>query len=65
MKKLAWHTEQRKVNELIPWEGNPRQMTEKQAQDLKKSLEKMNLMSIPVIDTDNKIISGFFKDVDL
>lgn len=65
MKKLAWHTEQRKVNELIPWEGNPRQMTEKQAQDLKKSLEKMNLMSIPVIDTDNKIISGSFKDVDL
>lgn len=42
-KKLIWHTEQRKINELIPWDGNPRQMTEKQAQDLKKSLEKLNL----------------------
>lgn len=56
--KLVWHTEQRKVNDLIPWEGNPRQMTEKQARDLRKSLERLNLMSIPVIDTDNKIISG-------
>lgn len=56
--KLIWHTEQRKVNDLIPWEGNPRQMTEKQAQDLRKSLENLNLMSIPVIDIDNKIISG-------
>lgn len=58
MDKLVWHTEQRRINDLIPWEDNPRQMTEKQAHDLRRSLESLNLMSIPVIDTDNKIVSG-------
>lgn len=56
--KLEWHTEQKKIRDLIPWEKNPRQMTEKQAADLQQSLERFNLMSIPVIDTDNTIISG-------
>lgn len=56
--KLSWHTEKRKVSDLIPWEQNPRQMTEKQVADLKKSLEKFNLMSIPVVDLDNRIVSG-------
>jgi DNA modification methylase len=57
-KNLEWHTEQRKVNDLIPWEKNPRQMTEKQAKDLRASLERLNLISIPAINIDNTIISG-------
>ena len=56
--KLEWHTEKRKIKDLIPFEGNPRQMTEKQNEDLKKSLEKFDLVEIPAIDTDNKIIAG-------
>ncbi len=56
--QLNWHTEQRKVNDLTPYEGNPRQMTEKQAKDLQISLEKFNLADIPVINTDNMIVSG-------
>ena len=55
---IIWHTEKRKVKELIAWERNPREMTEKQAQDLKTSIEKFNLMSIPVINSDNLLISG-------
>lgn len=58
MKRLKWHTEKRKVNELLPYEGNPRQMTEKQKKDLEKSLKKFDLVEIPAIDTDNKIIAG-------
>jgi len=58
MIKLIWHTEQKKINELIPFEGNPRQMTEKQNEDLKKSLEKFNLVEIPAVDTDNIIVAG-------
>jgi len=58
MEKLIWHTEKRKIGELIPTEGNPRQMTEKQAEDLKKSLKKFNLVEIPAINLDNRIISG-------
>jgi len=58
MDKLVWHNEKRKISDLIHFEGNPRQMTKKQADDLKKSLEKFNLVEIPAIDTDNKIIIG-------
>ena len=58
MEKLKWHTEKRKVNDLIPYENNPRIMTEKQKNDLQKSLEKFDLVEIPATDLDNKIIAG-------
>ena len=58
MKKLKWHTEQRIINDLIPYKENPRTMTGKQKNDLEESLKRFNLMSIPVINTDNTIISG-------
>jgi len=58
MKKLKWHTEQRIINDLIPYKENPRTMTEKQKNDLEESLKRFNLMSIPVINTDNTIVSG-------
>lgn len=58
MSKLTWHTEQRKISDLIPFADNPRRLTDKQAKDLKKSLEKFGLVEIPAIDTDNKIIAG-------
>jgi len=57
-KKIEWHTEKRKVKDLIPYELNPRQMTEKQAKDLEKSLNKFNLAEIPAINTNNIIIAG-------
>jgi hypothetical protein len=55
---LAWNTERRKVVDLIPYEQNPRILTKKQAGDLRKSLEKFNLVEIPVIDTHDRIIAG-------
>lgn len=58
LQKLIWHTEKRQVKVLIPTEGNPRQMTKDQAADLEKSLKKFNLVDIPAINTDNRIISG-------
>lgn len=58
MSDLVWSTQKRKINELIPYEQNPRQMTEVQVEQLKKSLEKFNLVEIPAIDTDNKIVAG-------
>ncbi|MDD4610467.1 MAG: DNA modification methylase [Patescibacteria group bacterium] len=57
-KKLIWHTEKHSVAELIPNEQNPRVMSPKQIEDLKKSLSKFNLVEIPVIDTDNKVLAG-------
>ena len=58
MEHLVWHTEKRKIKDLIPYELNPRKLTEEQAEQIKKSLKKFNLVEIPVIDTDNKIIAG-------
>jgi DNA modification methylase len=58
MDKLKWHTEKRKVDDVIPYERNPRQMTEAQKNDLQRSLEKFDLVEIPAINTDNKIVAG-------
>jgi len=56
--KLSWTTEKRKIADLVPFPDNPRRLTEKQAVDLKKSLAKFDLVEIPAIDKDNKIIAG-------
>lgn len=58
MEKLVWHNEKRKVDELVPFEGNPRQITEKQIKELKESLERFNLVEIPAVNTDGTIIAG-------
>ncbi len=58
MKKLTWITTQRKVNDLIPQEINPRVITSSQMGDLTRSLKKYNLVEIPAIDKDEKILAG-------
>ena len=58
MKKLQWHTVKKRVNDLIPQEVNPRSITDKQMSDLKKSLKKYNLVEIPAIDLNGKILAG-------
>ena len=57
MKKLTWHNETRKLSELIPYDKNPRRLTDKQKKDLTASLKKFNLVEIPAI-CGKKIISG-------
>lgn len=58
MKKLAWSTVQKTVDTLIPQDINPRTITDKQMSDIKKSLKKFNLVEIPAIDTNGKILAG-------
>jgi hypothetical protein len=58
MKKINWKTEKRKVKDLIAWEGNPRQLTAKQASDLTRSIEKFGLADIPIVNTDGMMIGG-------
>jgi len=58
MSKLIWTTVQRKVNDLIPQKINPRKISDKQMSDIKKSLQKYNLVEIPAIDTDETILAG-------
>lgn len=58
MKKLSWSTETRTVSELVPNLRNPRVMSPKQTEDLKRSLKKFDLVELPVIDKDNRVIAG-------
>ena len=55
---MKWSTVKRKVNDLIPNEFNPREMTKSQVKHLKESLEKFDLAEIPAINTDNTILAG-------
>lgn len=58
MKKLSWTTVQKRVDDLIPQEINPRKITDKQLLDLKRSLKKFNLVEIPAVDSDGTILAG-------
>jgi len=55
---LQWSTTKLRINDLVPFEGNPRQMTDAQAVQLKASLEKFNLVEIPAVNTNGKILAG-------
>jgi DNA modification methylase len=55
---LEWKTEQRKVDDLVPFAYNPRVLTDKKRDQLQRSLEKFNLVEIPAINLDNMIIAG-------
>lgn len=56
--KLHWQTVERKVNELLPHEENPRAITSKQLEDLKRNIERFNLVEIPAVNTDGRLLAG-------
>lgn len=58
MKELSWHTETRTVSELVPNIKNPRTISKKQLEALKRSFEKYNLVEIPAIDINGDILAG-------
>lgn len=58
MSKLSWTTVQKRVNDLVPQNVNPRSITDHQMADLKRSLKKYNLVEIPAIDTNGNILAG-------
>jgi DNA modification methylase len=57
--KLAWRTVTRKISDLVPnIKRNPRVMSPKQMEDLKRSIKKFDLVELPVIDSDGTVIAG-------
>lgn len=58
MGNLIWHTEKRKVIDLVPYKKNPRKLSDYMAKKVRESLEDFNLVEIPAIDTNNMIIAG-------
>lgn len=61
MTKIIWTTEKRKVNSLIFSEINPRKVSDKKRKSLAKSIDRFNLVEIPVINKDSVIIAGHQK----
>ena len=58
MEKITWKTEKRKTADLVPAEYNPRDLTTKEREDLKKSITDFGEAEPVVINLDNKIIGG-------
>jgi DNA modification methylase len=55
---LEWTTIKKRVNDLLPFDKNPRVISDKQMDDLKRSLTKFNLAELPAINLDGKICAG-------
>jgi len=56
--KITWSNQRRKLSELIPWERNPRQITDKQAERLVESFEQFGQVEIIAIGPENQIYNG-------
>jgi DNA modification methylase len=57
-KKLFWSTVERTVNDLVPHDKNPRTISAKQLEDLKRNIQRFNLVEIPAVDLDGRILAG-------
>ena len=60
--KIAWTTTTVRLGDLIPWEDNPRQMTEAQAERLQKSIDKYGYSQLLEIDADGMYVDGHQRD---
>jgi len=58
MDKIIWHTEKRKVDELLPYVKNPRQISDQERRQLVDSIERLGFAEIPAINTDNTIVAA-------
>ena len=58
MSKLIWKTVKVKVRDLKKAEFNPRRITEQSKKHLLESLNKFDLVDIPVVNKDWNVISG-------
>lgn len=59
--KINWKTEKRRVSDLRFFEGNPREATKKDVQDLDRSLERFNVAEPLVVNVGNEVIGGNFR----
>lgn len=57
-KKLSWHTERRRVRDLVPAEKNPNVENDSEFKKLKENIKKLGYVEIIVADTDGRIAAG-------
>lgn len=62
---ITWRTEKRRLGDLVDWEKNPRQMTEKQADDLARSIGKFGYVEEIVVNADGRSLIGGHRRKDV
>lgn len=61
MNPIEWKNERRKIKDLVPWEKNPRKITDEQLENLKRSIEKFNYAAPIIINADGRIVAGHMR----
>jgi len=56
--KITWHTEQRRLGELIEWDKNPRKLSKNDAEQLRKSIAGFGIVDPFIVNTNNRLIGG-------
>jgi hypothetical protein len=62
---ITWRTEKRRLGDLVDWEKNPRQMTEKQADDLARSISRFGYVEEIVVNADGRSLIGGHRRKDV
>jgi len=55
---MEWHTEKRRVKDLVRYDKNPRVLSQVQLAGLQRSLKKYNVAELPCINTDGTLVAG-------
>ncbi len=58
MTDITWRNETRRLDELVPWEHNPKRMTKKQAEGLRLSIERFGFAVPFLVSPDGDIYDG-------
>ena len=61
MANIEWKNERRKIKDLIPWDKNPRKISDEQMAALKRSIERFNYAAPIVVAADGRIIAGHMR----
>ncbi len=56
--EIVWHTETRRIGDLVEWKKNPRRLTAQQAVHLGESLRKFGYVEEVVVNFDGRSIIG-------
>lgn len=57
MEQLEWHTEQRRIRDLVPTERNPRKLSENDRRRLEEKIRKLGVFEIPTIDHTGQLLN--------
>ena len=58
MTNLIWHIEKRKLKDLIPWNKNPRKISDAHLEKLKERIKQRGFHDVLKIDENNVVLSG-------